>query len=84
MLAPWRIDWLSLLMATCRLCGADVAFFPGPDGKNLAVDAHEVMSGEDRFVLKNGRLEPITPTSNVAAFKAHRSTCPYKTSGERR
>lgn len=65
-------------MATCRACGAPIRFVDH-EGKRIALDAHEVMKGEKRFLIGlQDRLLPVTSDRRVLAYQQHVVTCPYK------
>lgn len=57
--------------STCPACGAPILRF-----KDVALDLHESMAGENRFVIRDGELRPVTKQANVLAYTDHRKSCP--------
>lgn len=61
---------------TCRLCGASVLWYIGPD-KKVPLDAHEVHAGVGRLAVTPEGLVEIPAAKQVAGYTDHRETCPY-------
>lgn len=69
-------------MADCRACGAPIRWAEADVARGkIALDVHETNTGPDRWRLQereSGARPIATPvTSDVLAFAAHRTTCPY-------